>query len=172
MGNFSLFFHEHVGDFSIGAGLVSYLVGILFLTSLDSPVFVICSYLGTTLFVGGIIYKLGLFPTKWKSMGIIPMMLFLISALAFTTAMDALFIGVNLRYNVLAGRNAGGPSQPPTSTFDYGYGSSLPSIEVSEYGNLNLQIVRSLTPWITPLIVLGIVFLVIGVAAVWLVKGF
>jgi hypothetical protein len=106
-------------------------------------------------------------------MGIIPIMLFLISALAFTTAIDALFTGISLKYNALARWSAGGPSQPPpTGTFDYGYGSSLPSIEVSEHGNLNLQIVRSFTPWIKPLIVLGVVLLIMGVAMVWLVKRF
>ncbi|MEM3617053.1 MAG: hypothetical protein QXN95_02165 [Candidatus Bathyarchaeia archaeon] len=171
MGRLSSFLHEHVGEIFICVGLISYLIGISCLTALNSPIFVVCSYIGTITFASGILYKLGLFPSSWKSKGILPLTFFFVSALAFTTAMITLFIGITFKYNVLGGWRAGGPVQPPTTVFEYGY-NPVPSIDVSAYGNLNLQIERVLTPWIKPLIIVGGASLLFGFLLLWICKGF
>lgn len=171
MSRLTSFLYEHVAEIFVCAGLISYLIGILYLTTLNSPIFVVCSYVGTITFVSGMLYKLGLFPSSWKSKGVLPLTLFLASSLAFTTAMITLFIGINLKYNVLGGWRAGGPVQPPTTVFEYGY-NPPPSIDVSAYGNLNLQIERALTPWIKPLIIVGGVLLLFGILLSWICKSF
>jgi len=170
MEKITLYAREHLSEFSICVGLIAYLVGILFLTALDSPIFVVCSYLGTFLFVGGIVSRLGLFPATWKSRSGLSVVFFFVSAQVFTTAVVALFIGVNLSYNFLAGRQVGGPSQPPVDANVYGY-NVMPTMEQSALGNINLQIERVLTPWILPLIEVGITFLAIAVALAWLSKA-
>jgi len=160
---------EYHGEISILLAVILYVIGVLSLTTIESPLFVVCSYLSTFLFVGGLLAKLGLFPTVWRSRSGLSVIIFFASALCFTTAMSALFINVGIEFSILERPPSGGPSQPNPSVFEYGYPRAV-APDISTFGNVNLEFRRTFVPLILPLAKVGILLLVIAVLMAWLDK--
>ena len=94
------YFKKHSGEIPVLAAFVLYIIGILNLSMLESPIFLFCGYMGTILLVGGVLTKLEAFPTRPRSRSGIAVALFFVSALLFTTAISSLFIDIKLSYSI------------------------------------------------------------------------
>jgi len=84
----------------ICSGLVLYIIGLLSLTTFGSPIFILCSYIGTIPFLGGFLAKFGLLTTKLRSKNGIAVILLFTSALLFVTAVNSLFIDITMKYKI------------------------------------------------------------------------
>lgn len=165
-GGVSYFFREHCSEFLICAALAIYAVGLLSLTALGSSIFVVFSYVGTILLVSGVLLKLELFPSTFKSKTGLSVTLLFISALCFTTAMVSPFLDVTVKY-----------SKGPVIV------SGLPKIEIGDpydalytipgaYGGFHLHIRHTYAHLFMPMVQAGVILLLISVVILWLSGSF
>jgi len=87
---------EHRDEILIVVGLTMFLIGMFSLTRLGSFLFVLLSYVSVVLLLIGILSKLGVFPSTFKSKSGLSVILLFTSTLCLTTTIISPFIHVEL----------------------------------------------------------------------------
>jgi len=151
---------EHFGELTICLALVNYMVGILSLTSLGSPIFIFCNYIGTILLLGGVMMKVGMLPTELKSKNAIAVTLLFISGLLLTTAVLTVFIDVEMVYKI----SRVVPITTPPSPGMGGDYFDLPGPEVHVLGGLDLHLLRPYIWLFQPLLIVSAILFIIAIA--------
>jgi hypothetical protein len=152
------FLEENAGKILICSGLVSYIVGLLNLTSLGSPLFVLFSYVGTILFTSGFMVNFEIFPKKLKSWRTISSVLFFSSALLYTTAVLVLFLDVDMLIKIHRMVPIGG-----TAWEEGPYQEPL--------GGPNIQFSRPYAWLFSPLLAIGTIFAIISLVMLYMSKS-
>lgn len=149
-------FREHAGELLILLSLSFYAAGILSLTSVGSPILVLCGYGGTMLLVGGILMKLGLFPTRLRTREGYVIVLVFISAFLFNTSLLSLFADIHVNY-----RLTNAPSLGSTSGGFAGDYWEHPNVG---FFGVNFTLMRPFAWLFLPLFMAAIVTLIVAIA--------
>jgi hypothetical protein len=129
---------EHASEIIICTAILSYLAALLNLTIFGSPIFILCSYTGTTLILTGTLLKTGAFENK-NIKNISAITLIFASAMLLSSAVVVLFIDIQMIWRI---SRIIPIASPPSATgggdiFDLPGPESLPGL-----GGLNLTLIR------------------------------
>lgn len=91
---------EYGCEVSIFAGLITYLIGLLCLTTFGSAIYTMCGYIGTILLCTGLMIKLGLIRTNLGVGSISIVTLIFTSLILFVTAANTIFTDSYLVYKI------------------------------------------------------------------------
>jgi len=147
-------FRENIGTILICAGMSSYIIGLLNLAVLGSPMFNVCSYVGTILSFSGALALFGVLPKTLISKGGLSVTLFFISVLLFTTVAIIPFIDVSLKLQISEARFAANLAKLRNRQSQYGIDP------LGGAGNAVLTIQRPHVWLLIPLITIGAILLI------------
>ncbi len=151
---------ELIGELSISTAIITYIIGLFSLTALGSPIFILCSYIGTTLLLTGILTKIGILPTKLKSRNGASVILLMISALTITSAVLVFFTDIRITYTQTTSRPM---TTPPSNTNAVDY-FDLPGPELYKLGGTNVTLRRPYIWLFHPLLIIGGLLFIIALA--------
>ncbi|MEM3770432.1 MAG: hypothetical protein QXG76_04520 [Candidatus Bathyarchaeia archaeon] len=149
---------ENFGKVSICLSIIFYIAGLLDLTCLGSPFFVLFSYTGTILLTIGFMVTFEMFPAKLKSWRGISIVLLFASALVYTTAMIVLVLDVKIIAAISRVVPIGG-----TAWQEGPYQDPL--------GGVHLQLSRPYAWLFSPLLVMGTLFALVSFMILYITSG-
>ncbi len=159
------FMEEHTGDLLLCCALAAYVMGLLNLSLFDTHVFVISSYLGTSMLIAGFLLKLGVLTTERRLNSILKIALTFASAIVLTTAMLSFMINTGVFVKFVKQTTLGLPSNPTNVGWDYSAYWSTSAPEPLD--NLAFQVIRPYAWLMQPMLILGAILLVIVVILSW-----
>jgi hypothetical protein len=139
---------ENMGEILLCTSIVFYMLGLLNLTILGSPLFLVLSYAGSILLTSGSLIKLELLPKKLISLRGLSIALIFGSALLFTTAVNVMFLDVDMIIKIY---KIFPISSPRGDVFD------LPGPELYPTGGPKTTLIRPYAWLFSPCLTVGII---------------
>jgi hypothetical protein len=139
---------ENMGEILLCMSFVFYMFGLLNLTAFGSPLFILFSYAGSISLTSGFLIKLELLPVKLISLRGLSTALIFASALLLTTALNVLFLDVDM---ILKIYKIFPITSPRGDVFD------LPGPELYPIGGPQMKFIRPYDWLFSPCLAAGII---------------
>lgn len=155
----NLYLRENAGEILICIGVFFCIVGVLNVTMLESPWFILFSYIGSISLTCGILIILELLPAKIMSLRGLLSIFLLISALLFTTCVVVLFLDVEMTIKIY---QIFPITSPRGDVFD------VPGPELYPIGGPQTKLIRPFAWLFSPLLTMGIILTLASFAIMYI----